>query len=147
MKQLKSFALFLILFVGCNVFAVKLAAQSKIYSSVYEATDNETLAQDPHLDQVWKPGIKYVISIPDNPSMRVCCKLLGRLDKRDKYTPQNTIIFCTNGNKENVEEIAPGFRQSISGSLVPNDQKHTITYYTIEKKKNGKYDYVLKKIE
>ncbi|MGL5563344.1 MAG: hypothetical protein ACRDCN_12100 [Tannerellaceae bacterium] len=116
------------------------------HKSIYEINGNEILIIDPRVDSVWHSNIRYVISIPNNPSFIDCCNLLDLLVRQDVYTKENTIVFCTEANKNNVEEVAPDFTKCIMATVLSGANKRAITYYVIEKKKSGRFEYVLKRI-
>lgn len=118
-----------------------------LHKSVYETTGNEIRVLDPRIDSAWNSNIRYVISIPNNPSFIDCCNLLDLLVRQDVYTKENTIVFCTEANKNNIEEVAPDFAKCIMATALSGANKRAITYYVIEKKKDGTFDYLMKSIE
>lgn len=118
-----------------------------MHQSVYETNGNEISILDSRIDSVWHADITYAISIPNNPSFVDCCNLLGLLERNDRYTRENTIVFCTVNNLENLEEVAPGFAKCVMRTALSEAQKRAIVYYVIEKKKNGKFEYLMTQIE
>lgn len=85
--------------------------------------------------------------IPFNPSMVDARNLLNAIERQSVYNRYNTLLFYTKGNEKNINEFAPDFKKVFMEMGMTNPQNRDITYYTIEKKKDERFDYLMKKIE
>ncbi len=117
------------------------------HKSEYERFDNQMRVVDPRIDTVWHSDITYAIMIPFNPSMVDARNLLNAIERQSVYNRYNTLLFYTKGNEKNINEFAPDFKKVFMEMGMTNPQNRDITYYTIEKKKDERFDYLMKKIE
>lgn len=85
--------------------------------------------------------------IPFNPSMVDARNLLNAIERQSVYNRYNTLLFYTEGNETNINEFAPDFKKVFMEMGMTNPRNRDITYYTIEKKKDERFDYLMKKIE
>ena len=72
---------------------------------VVSTIGNDSYVKSEALNRVWKPGLQYVLQIPEKANLKNFTRLRMLLENSDKYNQENTLILCTKEMKPSVEEI------------------------------------------
>lgn len=144
-KNNQLFVVIVMIAVFFSYFVGDVSAQEKTIRKV-STTKSECYVLDPNLDKVWKPAFKYAIVIPNNASIKSYFDVMKKLERGSVYKANNTIVFCTQTEEGRAKEIAGSYTICVS-CLLPSADEQEISFYTIQKKKEGEFDYLLNKIE
>lgn len=102
----------------------------------------------PDLDKVWKNSFRYVAVMPKNTTLKEYARAIDALKAPSVYTSKNTLVLCAPENVAQAKEAAEGYNVvPLNMSFTNKNNTTKVTFYTISKKKEGKYDYVLKELK
>lgn len=123
---------------------------------VVSTIGNDSYVKSESLNQVWRPGLQYVLQIPKDANLKNFTRLRMLLENSDTYNQENTLILCTKEMKSSVEEICGENEFVILTQLIiPVKKTHypviiqaTISKLTDKEKKEwGSCDFKLTQID